>query len=246
MLKKYLFASLFFLFPLCVNAGSAHVLVALCDNEYQGIVPVPAAIGKGDDAQHNLYWGAMYGARTFLRKSEEWILMEEIKNPSDTILVRSVFKNKNTDDFAVLDAYDGKYIAQTTDDFFNFAAGLKKQKIKIKDEEINIAGSADLVVYLGHNGLMDFDLPSYPQGTSGNAAAVLACYSKIYFEDKLTRAGAKPVLLTKSKMAPEGYVLKALLDSWAQKKDCALCKESAAGAYAKYQNITLKAAKSVF
>ncbi|HST23582.1 MAG TPA: hypothetical protein VLR90_20895, partial [Blastocatellia bacterium] len=33
-----------------------HVLVALCDNEHQGIVPVPAKIGNGDDPQNNLYW----------------------------------------------------------------------------------------------------------------------------------------------------------------------------------------------
>jgi hypothetical protein len=33
----------------------AHVIVALCDNEYQGIVPAPKAIGNGDDPHNNLY-----------------------------------------------------------------------------------------------------------------------------------------------------------------------------------------------
>lgn len=33
-----------------------HVLVALCDNEHQGIVPVPARLGNGEDPERNLYW----------------------------------------------------------------------------------------------------------------------------------------------------------------------------------------------
>ena len=37
-----------------------HVFVALCDNEHQGIVPVPEKIGNGKDPANNLYWGAGY------------------------------------------------------------------------------------------------------------------------------------------------------------------------------------------
>ena len=37
-----------------------HVFVALCDNKYQGIVPVPESIGNGQNARTNLYWGAAY------------------------------------------------------------------------------------------------------------------------------------------------------------------------------------------
>lgn len=42
------------------QARVIHVLVALCDNENQGIVPVPAFLGNGEDPQKNLYWGAAY------------------------------------------------------------------------------------------------------------------------------------------------------------------------------------------
>jgi hypothetical protein len=34
---------------------SVHVLVALCDNEHQGIVPVPKKLGNGSDIAGNLY-----------------------------------------------------------------------------------------------------------------------------------------------------------------------------------------------
>jgi hypothetical protein len=50
----------------------AHVFVALADNAHQGIVPVPAVLGNGDDPERNLYWGAAFGVRTFFKKSAEW------------------------------------------------------------------------------------------------------------------------------------------------------------------------------
>jgi hypothetical protein len=47
------------------NARVIHVLVALCDNEFQGIVPVLAHLGNGEDTAKNLYWGAMYGVKSY-------------------------------------------------------------------------------------------------------------------------------------------------------------------------------------
>ncbi len=44
---------------------TVHVFVALADNQHQGIVPVPARLGNGDDPEHNLYWGSAYGVKTF-------------------------------------------------------------------------------------------------------------------------------------------------------------------------------------
>ena len=51
---------------------TVHVFVALCDNANQGIVPVPATLGNGQDPQRNLYWGAMFGVKTFFGKSADW------------------------------------------------------------------------------------------------------------------------------------------------------------------------------
>src|SRR6266576_3547327 len=44
-----------------------HVFVALADNQRQGIIPVPPALGNGRDPQHNLYWGAAYGVKTYFK-----------------------------------------------------------------------------------------------------------------------------------------------------------------------------------
>ncbi len=54
------------------DCRTVYVIVALCDNESQGIVPVSRVLGNGDDPGNNLYWGAMYGVRTFLCKSRNW------------------------------------------------------------------------------------------------------------------------------------------------------------------------------
>ena len=40
-------------------ARTVHVFVALADNLHQGIVPVPAKLGNGEDPEHNLYWGGL-------------------------------------------------------------------------------------------------------------------------------------------------------------------------------------------
>src|SRR5579864_1418535 len=50
---------------------TVHVFVALADNQHQGIVPVPAKLGNGEDAERNLYWGSAYGVKTFFSRSAD-------------------------------------------------------------------------------------------------------------------------------------------------------------------------------
>src|SRR5215471_3154983 len=62
---------------------TVHVFVALADNVNQGIVPVPAKLGKGDDPEHNLYWGAAAGVKTFFARSAEWQLISKQPRPRE-------------------------------------------------------------------------------------------------------------------------------------------------------------------
>src|SRR5262245_28809633 len=87
-----------------------HVLVALCDNEHQGIVPVPARIGDGDDPANNLYWGASFGVKTFFKRAGGWKLIAETRNPRAEILERLVFKHQTKDVYLIADAYRGREI----------------------------------------------------------------------------------------------------------------------------------------
>jgi hypothetical protein len=141
------------------NQKIIHVFVALCDNKYQGIVPVPKAIGNGQDAANNLYWGCDYGIKTFFKKSKEWQLISSMSNPKSMILERCVFKHKNSNTYLVADAYDGKYIKNCTQDFFESCAGMTSDSVFVKcGEIIYTAGNSNLVAYIGHDGLMDFSI----------------------------------------------------------------------------------------
>ena len=75
------------------QSKTIHVFVALCDNEFQGIVPVPAKIGNGKDLNNNLYWGCGYGVRSFFKlKTKDWKLVKTIKSNNPKILERILFK----------------------------------------------------------------------------------------------------------------------------------------------------------
>jgi hypothetical protein len=225
-----------------------HVLVALCDNQYQGIVPVPARIGNGDDPDNNLYWGAGFGVRTFFSKSPDWSLASKLRNPQPRILERCVFRHKTGKVFLVADAYQGREIKQCTSDFFDFAAGKRVEAIQSGDTEISAGAGSDLIAYVGHDGLMDFQLSQYPDGPKDNKreVVILACASKQYFADPLRRTGARPLLWTTGLMAPEAYVLKAAVDGWVNNEDGASVRARAAKAYNAYQNCGLSGATRLF
>jgi hypothetical protein len=225
-----------------------HVFVALADNINQGIVPVSASLGNGDNAATNLYWGAAFGIRTFFSKNKDWQLLSVTSNPTESILERCIFKHRRASLLLVADAYRGKEIAQTTTDFLEAAAGKPGEKLKAGDVEFHTGGSADLVAYIGHNGLMDFRLQSQPQRRDDRQrrAIILACASKSYFSPALQQSGATPLLWTTNLMAPEAYVLSAALDGWIKKETDEQIRLRAADAYHKYQNCGVKAARGLF
>ena len=71
---------------------AVHVVVALCDIVNQGIVPVPAALGNGQDTRSNLYWGAPYGIRTHLTRNAGWTAATDLRPRDPRILERRVFR----------------------------------------------------------------------------------------------------------------------------------------------------------
>jgi hypothetical protein len=234
------------------SARVAHVFVALCDNVNQGIVPVPAAIGNGDDPDRNLYWGAAFGVRTFFSKAPSWKLVARIPNPVDAVLERCVFEHARGDFYLIADAYRGAEIKRATVEFLEAAAGRRRDSVRVgkpgSEQTIHGAASANVVAYVGHDGLMDFALPQSPEKAdeAKREAIVLACASKSYFAAPLRRAGATPLLWTTNLMAPEAYVLAAALDGWAAGESGEGVRARAAAAYAKYQRIGLKSATSLF
>lgn len=230
------------------DARVIHVLVALCDNENQGIVPVPKHLGNGDDTKRNLYWGAAYGVKSYFTKSRSWKKISEIKNPKENVLERIIFKHQTENVYLVADAYRGIRIKETIEDFLAASSGEKLENIEVNDKKMQILGSADVISFVGHNGLMDFSLDREfgKADDEKREAIILACLSRKYFTGKLKESGAKPLLWTSNLMAPEAYILHDAFTGWIRGESDEQVRTRAARAYSKYQKISLRSAKRLF
>jgi hypothetical protein len=255
--RRFRYLGVALLLPFLVRPADAqgapraiHVFVALADNVHQGIVAVPAALGNGDDPDRNLYWGAAFGVKTFFRKSADWQQIGLTQHPNKYILERLFFRHRASGTYLIADAYRGSEIKQAVADFFSAAAGLEAPVPfdAPKDGPIHANTKADLVVYVGHDGLMDFSLGKSFRGddSSKRQAIILACATKQYFGNGLRPTGAEPLLWTTNLMAPEAYTLKAAMDGWMAGESGEQIRRRGAAAYAQYQNISVRAALKLF
>ncbi len=230
---------------IAIDASAIHVYVPLCDNKYQGIVPVGSKIGNGQDPFNNLYWGCAYGVKTFFSRSKDWKRIRSSKVDS-LILERVVFRHRDGH-YLVADAYNGKYIKACTEDFLMACAGRNKDTIQVENKVVGVSGYAKLIAFTGHDGLMDFELDHEISSVDSikRKAIILACYSKNYFAPKLREAGAEPLVWTTGLMSPEAYTLHAAVEGYIHKESNASIVKRAAQAYAKYQKCSLKAAQNL-
>lgn len=245
-----------------VQAGKpivVHVIVALADNRYQGIVPVPAALGNGQDAANNLYWGAAFGVRGFLPRRAGW---EKVKSPASTrseVLDRVVYRTtvqrqgRVAEVYLVAEAWDGRQIKMATRRFLSLAAGQEPERLEIEADNkkvtLNASGSSHLLAYVGHDGLMDFSIeddPSEAADAKPRSAMVLACASKPYFEKHLRPGASHALLMTTGLMAPEAYTLDAAIRAWAAGAEPHAIHEASAAAYHRYQKCGKGAARKLF
>jgi hypothetical protein len=226
------------------DARVIHVLVALCDNEFQGIVPVPAHLGNGEDTAKNLYWGAMYGVKAYFGKSPNWTKVAAIAKPKENVLERIIFKHKTQNVYLVADAYRGSKMKETINDFFSAITGETLENITIDGKEIQTLGSANLVAFIGHNGLMDFKLDKkiVKKDEDKRDAIILACASRNYFAEHLKKTNAQPLLWTSNLMAPEAYILHDAIEGWIKNETPEQVQVRGAAAYAKFQKISVKSA----
>ncbi len=229
-----------------------HLFVALCDNASQGIVPVPAAVGDGDRPEANLYWGCADGAKTVFGRSKTWKLVEVAPVPGGVILDRRIYRHATLPGvWLVADAWRGREIKQAVQAFLKAAAGKPADSamLGLKDgTQLPINAGAALVAYIGHDGLMDFELPPEPATATPTTkpAIVLCCKSRDFFGARLKKGGAVPLLCTTQLMYPGAFILRDSLDAWLAGKGPAEIRAAAARAYATNQKITEKAAGGIF
>jgi hypothetical protein len=207
------------------------VFVSLCDNKTQGIMPVGEKIGNGDDPESNLYWGCTDGFGSFFRNSSRWKVTTSDKDVSATILRRLTLRHAKADINLVADAYRGSEMKQCIKDF----------------EAAACSNKYDLVAFIGHNGLMDFNL-ELPNKSEGNdtEVVVLCCVSERYFGDRLRAFGCRPILMTQQLMYPGSFILHSALEKWNGGGSLSDFRTAAAVSYAKNQKISVKASTGIF
>ena len=219
-------------------ALAVDVYVPLCDSSL--IACGGGAAGDPESLDGNLYWGALYGAERYLSHAPRFRAVHRIDGPDSTRpyllrevqLVRAAGAGEREVKLRLL-AYSGKHIDEALHDFFSAAAG---------------ATTADLVVWAGHDRLMDVAAPTLTRSARARPSAVLACSSEAFFGPALEQLGSPRLAMTRSFMAPEAYLLEALTAAIASHGIDARAEVRAAliGAYAHYQRISPRAAASVF
>ena len=187
----------------------------------------------------------MYGVQSYFKRSKDWSLVETKLNPEKNILERLLFKHKHSNTYLLADAYDGKYIKQTTIDFLEANAGNNAVSITYNENTLEFGGSAILLSYVGHDGLMEFNVEgNFKQSNfKKRDAIILACISKNYFQPYIEKTKSNPLVWTTGLMAPEAYTLKASIDGWILDETDDQIRERAAKAYHKYQKCGINGAK---
>lgn len=207
------------------------VFVALCDNATQGIVPVPAKIGDGNQPAANLYWGCSDGFAGCFHASKAWKLLRKEVPEDKRIFERLVYLHESGDIELTAEAWRGSEIKTCLAAF----------------ETALVSGNHDLCAFIGHNVLMDGEVaPPKIKAAKPCDAIVLCCMSESYFKPRLTAHGARPVILTTQLMYPGSFILRDALPLWAKGKSLGEIRQAAATAYSRNQKISVKAAAGVF
>jgi hypothetical protein len=215
------------------------VFVPLCDSNL--IACGRGAAGDPESLRGNLYWGAAYGAERYLSRARGFRVSRSTDRPipdrpyllREVRLVREA-RNTEREVHIRLLAYSGRHIDQALADFLAAAGGLGTE--------------ADLVVWAGHDRLMDVPPPPVSPSNSPKPVVVLACSSQQYFGPVLQTIGARPLAWTRTFMAPEAYLLEALASAVAQHglNSSTAIRQELIKAYARFQRIPTKAASTVF
>jgi hypothetical protein len=242
-----------------VRAGRplvTYVVVPLCSNTQ--INCGSAIAGRPGDLAHNIYWGAIFGARRFLdRKASPWSrvdvatangpMLEQVSFRRSVDGVRWGLPNSTVEQIVVLQAVHGDSINQGVEQFWRVAT--EGGVVKFQDGGRAREARIHVVGYAGHNRLMDgVRLPPAPDPArrAPIAAFVLACHSEPYFGRALRAAGVQVLLTTRALMAPEGYLIDAVVRTVGDNRGVRTVRSAAIEASVRWQGIERKDASWIF
>lgn len=232
-----------------------HVLVPLCSN--QQIDCGASWAGRPADLDKNLYWGAVFGVRTWMeRPRSDWQVVS-VAGAEGPRLERRVYrrwvsgapfgKSDEVEQLAVFDAIRGDRIDDAVRLFWTSATEggslVFADAGTTRTERVLVAG------YTGHNRMLDgLTLPPAPpdERRDPRSAFVLACLSERTFGAPLRAAGVPVLLTTTALVAPEAYLTDAVLHAIGDGRDSAGVREQAIASYVIWQKLSRAAAGNMF
>ncbi len=229
------------------------VIIPLCSNDQVSCGASWA--GQPGRPKTNLYWGAIFGARTlFEARSSPWHTVE-IGPGEGPVVERAVYRRSvpgelwglegEIEQIAVLEAHHGDHIDAAVRALMETAARggttTFRDGDRVRTERIHVVG------YAGHNRLMDGVSAPEVEGTdSAIPSFVLACDSERWFSQRLVAVGSRPLVMTRALMAPEGYVVDAAVRAVGERAPERAVRDRVVRAYARWQRTTVGAASVLF
>lgn len=212
-------------------------IVVLCENRH--VACGSDGLGNGDAPDNNLYWGALYGLRTWFSRPgsgwEEMPLAEGLEPREEAIVEARVFRkmyeasgtwrSRGVGDafpvYLVALAYRASSSTRALEDYFGAVSGASPRVIELASgEKLHAGGDGHVVGFVGHNYLMGrsqqwLASDAHREALRPIATFVLACDSEPYFGPRLDGESIVRLVMTHEFMAPEAYSLEAILDGLA-------------------------------
>ena len=227
-----------------------HVLVPLCDNEHQMIVPVSNSLGDGMNLRSNLYWGVSHGVRTVFKNDSKWKQVYHKKDADRNVLERLIYYRKfenNAKVYVTLDAYRGDRMKECLEDFHGALRGTVTDTVQSNNEIFNLYSKAQLLIFNGHNGMMEnFVSEGYNEDLIVRDAVSISCSSQYYFNEYFVKNNAFPLVTTTCSLYPGGNIVHDLIPVWANLKSAEEIKDRAALSYHEMKNTGFETAQRMF
>ena len=217
--------------------------------------------GAGDPASldKNLYWGRGFGVRRYFDETARgWALVAR-SSPGGAILEQRVYarefggvtfgleREQKVRHLLVMRAVNGDAIEAAIDEFYELATRGGRVRFdesgSPREERVHVVG------YAGHNRLMDgYRLRDVdrPEAAEALPAFVIACRSAPYFSAALTAHGSTPLVMTRDLVAPEGYVIEALVNALGTNSAPREIRARVISAYARWQKLSENVAATIF
>jgi len=218
--------------------------------------------GAGDPGapKGNLYWGRGFGVRRYFDETARgWRLVSRSGSDGE-VLEQAVYArslsatrfglpaSQAIEHLLILRAVHGDAIESAVDAFYDVATHGGRASFSegdaLRSVRVHVSG------YAGHNRLMDGyrlkqETPK-PGPSLGIPAFVIACKSAPYFTTALQEHGSQPLVMTRDLVAPEGYVIEALVNALGDNLSVREVRTRVVSAYARWQRIPEGVASTIF